>query len=112
MALQKDPSSRQRQGHVKLGMPRVFCTLRALMAQEGHKEIDPDTAGSDLGKGSWEGKGKAMVGAPGELGLRRPEHSTREEDFLEGSSWPVERPMGVCSGTHPELEEGRNRGGR
>lgn len=71
MALQKDPFSRQRQGYVKLGMPRVFCTLRALMAQEGHKEIDPDTAGSDLGEGSWEGKGKAMVGAPGELGLRR-----------------------------------------
>lgn len=74
MALHKDPFSRQRQGYVKLGMPRVFCTLRALMAQERHKEIDPDTAGSDLGEASWEDKGKAMVGAPGEMGLRRSEH--------------------------------------
>lgn len=44
------------------------------MAQEGHKEINPDTAGSGIGKGSWESKGEAMAGALGELGLRRPEH--------------------------------------
>lgn len=59
---------------MKLRMPRLLCTLRALMDQEGHKEINPDTAGSGMGEGSWERKEEAMAGGPGELGLGRPEH--------------------------------------